>query len=209
MKFLGFRKEKSIQKKGYNFVAGIDEVGRGALAGPVCASAVFIKDFRDIKGFLRNINDSKKVSAEKRKELFSLITKSKSIEWGIGTSSNKIIDKINILEATKAAMRRALFSLNNKLKGEKIDYLILDGNFEIDAGILEEPVIKGDEKIFSCAAASILAKVYRDKIMVKFSRRYLNYGFDRNKGYGTDFHIRQIKKYGFSKIHRESFKISK
>ncbi len=211
MKFLGLRKEKTIQKKGYKLVAGTDEVGRGSLAGPVVACAVAIKDFNCIKGLLRDINDSKKLSFKKREELFNFITKEKSIEWGMGVVSSKIIDKTNIFLASKKAMKKAVINLNMKLKDQKleIDYLILDGNFKIDINFIQEPVIKGDQKVFSCAAASVLAKVYRDKLMIKLHKKYLNYGFNENKGYGTAFHIRQIREYGYCDIHRKSFRVKK
>lgn len=208
---LNFKKEKSIQKKGFKNVAGIDEAGRGSLAGPVVAGAILIKDYEKIKNLLKEVNDSKKLSSEKREKIFNILINNKNIYWGVGIVSNKIIDKINILESTKLAMRKAIKDLDSKLKKEDkiIDYLIIDGNFKIGLKIQEEPVIKGDEKVLSCASASIIAKVYRDSLMVKFYKKYNIYGFEKNKGYGTKFHIEQIKKFGYSEIHRKSFNIFK
>ena len=208
---LNFKKEKSIQKRGFENVVGIDEAGRGPLAGPVVAGAVLIKDYKNVKSLLKEVNDSKKISLKTREELFKILINNKSVDWGVGIVSNKIIDKINILNATKLAMRKAVKDLNSKLKKENkiIDYLIIDGNFKINADIKEESIIKGDEKVLSCASASIIAKVYRDNLMVKFCKKYNNYGLEKNKGYGTKYHIEQIKKFGYSEIHRKTFVIHK
>ncbi|MFH1780941.1 MAG: ribonuclease HII, partial [Candidatus Nealsonbacteria bacterium] len=139
------------------------------------------------------------------------------VEWGIGIVSEKIIDKINILEATKLAMTRAVKNLESKLRGvglplnlrgvrhHKIDFLILDGNFSIKSDIPQKSIIKGDEKVFSCSCASIIAKVTRDRIMLRYNKKYPCYGFASNKGYPTEYHRSMIKKYGACKIHRQSF----
>ncbi len=191
-----------MRKKGYRLIAGIDEAGRGALAGPVVASAVVIKDFKKIKGVLRLVNDSKKLSPLKREELYNAIMEDDNILWGTGVIKNKTIDKINILRATKRAMEKAVFNL---FKKTEIDFLVIDGNFLINSLILQRSEIRGDERIFSCAAASIIAKVSRDRMMLNYHKKYLNYGFDRNKGYGTLFHRKKIKECGLTKIHRQSF----
>lgn len=195
MKYPNLLEEKRLWKKGFKRVAGLDEAGRGPLAGPVVAAAVILE-----KGFHPNlkVNDSKKLSEKQREELFKLIKKEKRIKWGIGIVSEKVIDKINILEATKLAMIKALKKLN-------ADHLILDGNFKLKTNILQKSVIKGDTKIFSCATASILAKVTRDRLMLKYDKKYPKYGFKQHKGYPTEFHRNKIKKLGFCKIHRKTF----
>ncbi len=202
MKYPNFREEKKLWKKGYKRVAGLDEAGRGPLAGPVIAATVIIKpclkwNFKHLR-----LRDSKKLSLKRREEFYKLITKNPAIKWGIGRVSEKVIDKINILEATKLAMRKAI----KKLK-RKPDFLILDGNFKIDINLPQRSIIKGDEKVFSCAAASVIAKVYRDRIMQRYHKKYPQYGFDKHKGYGTKLHRAILKKYGPSKIHRKSFKL--
>ncbi len=200
LKIMNLRKEKHLWKKGYKYVAGLDEAGRGSLAGPVVAAAVMIKNRRlKIKGLLREIKDSKKLSPKKREMLYKLLIKEPNIEWGIGRISENIIDKINILEATKLAMKKAVNNL-------KIDYLILDGNFKIDLDIFQKPIKKGDNKVFSIAAASIIAKVTRDRIMKRYHKKYPEYGFDKHKGYATKFHRQALKKHGPCKIHRMSFR---
>jgi ribonuclease HII len=197
-----FQEEKKIWKKGIKRVAGLDEAGRGPLAGPVVAGAVVL-DFKlkikDLK-LLKEVNDSKKLSAKKREELYEVIIKNKNIKWGIGVVSEKIIDKINILEATKLAMTKAVGNL--KIKP---DFLILDGKMRISLPIFQKSIIKGDAKVFSIAAASILAKVYRDRIMQKYHKKYPQYLFDLHKGYGTKLHMNMLKKHGPCQIHRKSF----
>ena len=193
------REEKKLWKKGFKKVAGLDEAGRGPLSGPVVAAAVVIKK-KLWRSDLHNVKDSKKLALKKREELYKLIIKNPDIEWGIGKVSEKVIDKINILEATKLAMEKAV----KKLK-RKPDFLILDGNFKIDVKIPQKSIIKGDEKVFSCAAASILAKVYRDRIMERYDKKYPLYGFSKHKGYPTKFHLKMLKKYGSCKIHRKTF----
>jgi ribonuclease HII len=205
------REEKKLWKIGFKKVVGLDEAGRGPLAGPVSAAAVYIIANYKLKiADFKNVKDSKKLTAKKREEIYKILTKNPAIGWGIGKVSEKVIDKINILEATKLAMEKAI----KKLK-RRPDFLILDGNFTLPsvalarAGISpntpQKSIIKGDDKIFSCAAASILAKVYRDKIMRKYHKKYPQYGFDKHKGYPTKYHLKMLKKYGFCKIHRKSF----
>jgi len=208
MRYPNLREEKKLWRKGYKRVAGLDEAGRGPLAGPVVAAVVMIKMSKsnlkskilNLKSNFKGIKDSKKLTPKKREEFYKLIVKSPFWEWGVGRVSEKVIDKINILEATKLAMKRAI----KKLK-RRPDFLILDGNFKINVDIPQKSIIKGDEKVFSCAAASILAKVYRDRIMEMYDKKYPRYGFSKHKGYPTKFHLKMLKKYGPCKIHRKSF----
>jgi len=199
------QEEKRLWKKGYKYVVGIDEAGRGPLAGPVMASAVFIpqkyfKQAREIK----NVRDSKQLNETKRKEVFNEIMKNKNIKWGAGSVSEKIIDKINILQATKLAMIKAIKNLEKKNK-IKVDYLILDGKMKLDIDIDQKSIIKGDDKVFSISMASIIAKIKRDELMIKYDKLYPQYNFKKHKGYGTKEHIDNIKKHGISNIHRKSF----
>jgi len=210
-----FNEERKLWKKGVNFVVGIDEAGRGPLAGPVIACAITIPEF-PISNFQfpKNVKDSKKLSAKKREEIYKLLKKNPDVKWGIGRVSEKIIDKINILQATKLAMRRAVKNLSKKgtgfLSAERnpVPFLLIDGNFGIDLDFPQKSIIKGDQKVFSCAAASIIAKVSRDRMMIKYHDKYPEYGFNRHKGYGTKLHREAIKKYGFCDIHRKTFRVS-
>lgn len=200
MKYPNFSEEKKIWKQGIVLVAGLDEVGRGPLAGPVLAAAViFEKDFKFPKLIVR---DSKKLSGEQREKAYEILINHPQVKWGIGSVSEKIIDKINILEATKLAMLLAIEDL--KIKPQ---FLLLDGSFKIDSQISQKSVVEGDFKIFSCAAASIIAKVTRDRIMTGYDKKYPQYGFAKHKGYGTALHIKKIKEFGLCKIHRRSFSI--
>ena len=201
--------ERKLWKKGYGGIVGIDEVGRGPFAGPVLAVAVIVhpESYRKVAVALRGLADSKKLSQRKREYFFQTAFEHPGIEWGIGKSSEKEIDKMNILESTKRAMEKAVATLKRKLGKKKIDYLLLDGNFLIRSLIEQESMVRGDEKIFSCALASVVAKVTRDRMMVKYHLKYPQYGFDRNKGYGTVFHRLMIKKHGLCPIHRRSFRI--
>ena len=200
MKYPSLREEKKLWRRRLKRVACLDEAGRGPLAGPVVAAAVLILNTK-YQILNTKIRDSKKLSWKKREKLYKLITKSPFIEWGIGRVSKKVIDKINILEATKLAMKRAI-----KRFKRKPDFLILDGNFKINLPIPQKSIIKADEKVFSCAAASILAKVWRDRLMLRYHKKYPRYGFDKHKGYPTKYHFKMLKKYGPCVIHRKSFK---
>jgi len=199
MKYPNLNEEKKLWGKGFKRVVCLDEAGRGSLAGPVVAAAVSI--IANCKLQIANLKDSKKLTPKKREEFFKILTKHPNIEWGVGRVSEKVIDKINILEATKLAMIKAI----KKLK-RKPDFLILDGNFTIDLGIPQKPIVKADEKVFSCSAASIIAKVTRDRIMVRYHKKYPRYGFNKHKGYPTKLHRKMLAKYGPCKIHRRSFK---
>lgn len=187
--------ENIYYSEGYTCIAGLDEVGRGPLAGPVLSCAVVLPKGINIQG----INDSKKLSKDKREKLF-LEIKKQAIDIGIGIVPHNIIDEINILKATRLSMKIAL----SKLK-VKPDYLLIDALTLPDIKIPQCPIIKGDEKSITIAAASIIAKVTRDSIMEDYDKIYPNYGFDLNKGYGSSFHIEAIKKYGLSPIHRLSY----
>lgn len=196
MKYPNFTEEKKLWKQGFKIVAGLDEAGRGPLAGPVVAAAVFAEPNAII--LLKGINNSKKLSKKQREYFYKILTNHSQIKWGIGIVSEKVIDKINILEATKLAMQKSIKNLNP-------DFLILDGNFKINSKIPQKSIIDGDQKVMSVAMASIIAKVTRDKIMEKFHKKYPRYGFDKHKGYGTSAHFTNIKKFGPCKIHRKSF----
>ena len=180
----------------YSYICGIDEAGRGPLAGPVVAGAVILpKDCR-----ILYINDSKKLSAKKREELFDII-KEEAVSVGIGMASPERIDEINILNATKKGLTMSLQELT-----VKPDLIIVDALNHIDTmGIPYESIIKGDAKCYSISAASIIAKVTRDRIMREWDKVYPEYGFERHKGYGTSAHIEAIKEYGLCPIHRRSF----
>ena len=174
--------------KGYLYIGGIDEAGRGPLSGPVVASVVVFKPNTKIEG----INDSKKLSEAKREELFDRI-KEEALDYGIGIVNNEDIDKYNILNATYMAMKKAL------------NYLLIDAATKPGIDIHQKPIIKGDSKSISIAAASILAKVTRDNIMYQYDEIFPEYGFKSHKGYGTKEHYEAIEKYGITRIHRKSF----
>jgi len=211
-------------KKNLNkIIVGIDEVGRGPLAGPVIAAAVTIRQIpnskfqysKHVSNFvLRASNlrfrDSKKLSPKKREKFYRILTTHPEIEWGIGRVSEKMIDKINIKNAAELAMEKALQNLKSKIKIPKFQiFLIIDGNNIKNLKLITynlKLIVKGDEKVFSCAAASIIAKVTRDRIMERYHHRYPRYGFDKHKGYGTKFHFKMLKKYGPCKIHRKTFR---
>jgi len=195
--------ENTLINKGFKAVIGLDEVGRGSLAGPVLATAVYIQDFSYFKKL--KIKDSKKMTEIKRNNLYKEFLLRKDIFWGIGMISHSRIDKINILEATKEAMLIAITDLENKAK-IKADYLLIDGNFKIGSQIIEESIEKADENIISCKLAGIIAKVIRDKKMIRYSKIFPQYGFEKHKGYGTLEHKKAIKKNGFCLIHRKTFK---
>jgi ribonuclease HII len=187
--------EKEYWSNGVLCVAGVDEAGRGPLAGPVVAAAViFDKDVR-----LDGIDDSKKLNAKKRDELFEMIEENAS-SIGVGIISNVIVDEVNILQATFRAMHEAIKQLKPKPQ-----QLLVDGNRFLGNGIPFQTIVDGDAKCFSIAAASIIAKVTRDRLMFEFDEQFPEYGFAQHKGYGTKQHIAAIRKYGLSEIHRKSF----
>ncbi len=189
--------ENNALLNGYKTVCGIDEAGRGPLAGPVYAAAVILPTGLEIEG----LNDSKKLSEKKREQLFPIICE-KAIAYSIGIATEKEIDEINILNATFLAMKRAVEGLS-----VKPDYALVDGNRypKISNDIKEEVVVKGDAKSMSIAAASILAKVSRDRFMLEITKEYPQYCFEQHKGYGTKLHYEKILEYGPSPIHRMTF----
>lgn len=200
MTYSNLKEEKKLWKKGYAIVAGIDEAGRGPLAGPVVACAVCLCGRINLSHI--KLKDSKQYNAKQREELYAFLTSRSDMRRGIGIVSEKVIDQINILQATKLAMKKAIKSLQQKTA---IDFLIIDGNIILRGLAPCKAVVKGDEKVFSCAAASIIAKVTRDRIMQKYHTQYPEYGFDKHKGYGTKHHMEMIKKYGPCPIHRKTF----
>lgn len=187
--------ENGLRGKGYRLIAGVDEAGRGPLAGPVYAAAVILPEDAIIKG----INDSKKLTEKRRGELFEEITE-KAVAYNICAIDEKRIDEINILNATFEAMNGAVNGLS-----VKPDYVIIDGNRIRGMEIAHETVVKGDAKSISIAAASILAKVSRDRFITEMAKRYPEYGFEQHKGYGTKAHTEAILKYGPCVIHRRTF----
>ncbi len=177
-------------------VAGIDEAGRGPLAGPVVCACVILP--LTSENIIDGINDSKKLSEKKRELLFDKIIE-KAISYSIVEVDEKTIDEINILNATKLGMKKALESLK-----VTPDIVLIDA-VKVDTNLPQENIIKGDAKSYNIAAASILAKVYRDRLMVEMSKKYPEYGFEKHKGYGTKVHVEALKKYGKCEIHRNTF----
>ena len=178
-----------------NHICGVDEAGRGPLAGPVCAAAVILPCDLEIPG----LTDSKKLTDKKRRELFPII-KEQAIAYGIGFASEQEIDEINILQATFLAMQRAIDQLDGKA-----DLALIDGNRQKDFGLPAVTVVKGDSLSASIAAASVLAKVTRDDLMLQMAEQYPEYGFEIHKGYGTKAHYEALRDHGASPIHRRSF----
>jgi ribonuclease HII len=194
--------EKDLWKKGFKIVVGLDEAGRGPLAGPVAAGAVVIKNKKQVVDIVR---DSKKMTKKQRNEAYDLI-KEKSSAYGIGMVDSKTIDRVGIQEAVKKAMIIALVQLE-KMLNEKAEYLIADGiNILPIIGYKMDRIKEGDLHHYSISAASVLAKVERDRIMMEYSKKYPEYGFEKHVGYGTKYHLEMLKEYGPCDIHRKSFK---
>ena len=201
--------ECQIRTSGAKYIAGVDEVGRGPLAGPVVTACVILPEDFDVLG----VDDSKKLSEKKREELYDVILE-KAVAWGIGRADNHLIDEINILEATKVAMKEAVVHADRMLREKTaaemgmeqgIDHILFDAMTIRDIEIPQTSLIKGDAKSLSIAAASIIAKVTRDREMVEYHKQYPDYAFDSNKGYGTKAHYEGIEKKGITPIHRRSF----
>lgn len=202
MVFPDIQLEQKLWNEGYTHVVGIDEAGRGPLAGPVVAGAVVI---HNKKQMVEGVRDSKKMSEKKREVAYELIT-TNSASWGVGIVTAKEIDKIGILLAVQKAMQGALGSLTKRL-GENINYLIVDGkNVLTIPGYPMDKITKGDNFHYSIAAGSVLAKVTRDRIMKEYAIKYPQYGFMSHVGYGTKKHMEALKEHGACDIHRRSFK---
>jgi ribonuclease HII len=197
-------KEKSLFASGFTLIAGVDEAGRGPLAGPVVAAAVTLKpemaeEFFAVKE-LNDIKDSKLLPEKKREELFNII-KDNFFEIGVGVCDHETIDRINIYQATFLAMKKALSSLKHKP-----NYVMLDGRAAIPSfSLKQETIVNGDAFVLSIAAASIIAKVTHDRLIAKLAEQYPQYGFANHKGYGTKEHLAALKKYGPTPFHRKSF----
>ncbi len=187
--------EHGLFEKGYKIIAGVDEAGRGPLADEVYAAAVILPPDSCIEG----LNDSKKLSEKKREKLFDEI-KEVALAYAVATASVEEIDTYNIRNATYMAMNRAIEALNIKP-----DYVIVDGDYIKDCNYPHECVVKGDSKSLSIAAASVLAKVSRDRHMLQMAEKYPQYGFEKHKGYGTKVHIEALKEFGPCEIHRKTF----
>ncbi|MFH0763506.1 MAG: ribonuclease HII [Candidatus Omnitrophota bacterium] len=186
--------EKRLNSQGFKLIAGIDEAGRGPLAGPVVAGAVILKDFN----FLEDIDDSKRLSPKKRERAYREILDKAFV--GVGIIDEKTIDRINIYRATVRAMQEAVDNLK-----AKPEYALVDGRMKLPTKCPIKCIVGGDSKSLSIAAASIVAKVTRDRIMVKYDSLYPQYGFARHKGYGTRLHMKALEEHGPSPIHRFSF----
>lgn len=191
--------EKQWYNQGMELICGVDEAGRGPLAGPVCAAAVILPRDLDVDLALPGLNDSKKLTDKKRRELYDRI-KICAISYGIGCASHEEIDGINILQATYLAMNRALEQLH-----QRPDVALVDGNRDPGFSVPTQLIVKGDSHSASIAAASILAKVYRDDLMLELAELYPQYGFAIHKGYGTRKHYEALREHGHSPIHRMSF----
>lgn len=187
--------ERALHERGFALVAGVDEAGRGPLAGPVFAAAVIMSEDK----YIPDIKDSKKLSEKKREKIFDYITENADY-YAIASVDEREIDEINILNATHKAMNAAVDSL-----AVKPDFVLIDGNSINNMALPHKTIVKGDAKVFCIAAASILAKVSRDRYITELSKKYPEYGFEKHKGYGTAQHIEVLKKYGPCPIHRKSF----
>ncbi len=189
--------EREMIQLGAQYIAGVDEVGRGPFAGPVVCAAVILP--LEKKNLIEGIDDSKKLKEGERERLAELI-KERAIAYKICEADNKTIDRINILQATKLCMKQAVEGL-----AVEPDVVFVDGNFKIDISLPQQTLIKGDALSYSIGAASILAKVYRDRLMCEFDKIYPQYGFAQHKGYGTKMHRDAIREYGLCEIHRRTF----
>ncbi|MBE6912617.1 MAG: ribonuclease HII [Ruminococcaceae bacterium] len=187
--------EKACKEEGFKCICGVDEAGRGPLAGPVYAAAVILPEGIEIEG----LNDSKKLSEKKREKLFDEI-REKAVAYGIASSSEKEIDEINILNASLLAMKRAVMKLS-----ESPDMILVDGNKTFDFEIPQKAVVKGDSLSANIAAASILAKVSRDRFMEELAKKYPEYQFEKHKGYPTKLHYEMVEAHGLSDVHRRTF----
>ena len=195
--------ERELWQQGFRFVAGVDGSGRGPLAGPVVAAAVILPQVWQDSGFderLRDLNDSKQLTEAQREAFFAILTAHPDIRHGIATVDAAVIDRINILQATHRAMNEALARLQ-----PPPEHVLVDGNPVKSMGFPQTALVKGDARSYSIAAASVLAKVTRDRMMLEFAEKFPGYGFAEHKGYGTPAHLAAIAKLGPCAIHRRSF----
>jgi len=206
-----FLNEQVLWRKGFKCVAGVDEVGRGAWAGPVVASAAVFTPQTYNKLSIPDgvkVDDSKKLKPGERRRAEEWIKKN-ALGWGIGEASVSLINRVGMAKATRIAFRKAIYNCGKRLKKTRIDFLLVDAFYiPFVKGLRkgnQKPIIDGDQKSLSIAAASILAKVYRDRLMYKISKRYKEYGWGRNKGYGTKEHQKAILRYGLTRWHRRVF----
>jgi ribonuclease HII len=191
--------EMALLSQGYSLIAGLDEAGRGCLAGPVVAAAVILPLSVDISTLLEGVRDSKQMTALARERLF-LVIKQHALAIGVGLGSVELIDKRNILQATKLAMKDALAQLSLRPEALLLDALLLR-----DVPLPQRSLIKGDVRCLSIAAASVIAKVTRDRLMIQLHQEYPEYGFDQHKGYGTPVHLAALQEHGSTVHHRQSF----
>ena len=195
--------ENKLHTQGVKYIGGVDEVGRGPLAGPVVAACVVLPEDFDVPG----LDDSKKLTEKRRGEMMTVIHDN-ALAWGLGMADEKAIDRVNILQATKEAMRIAIAQADKMLSektGGHLEHILFDAMKIDDVEIPQTSLVKGDARSVSIAAASIMAKVTRDAMMVKYSEEYPGYGFEKNKGYGTKQHYEGIYSQGICPIHRRSF----
>ncbi len=195
--------DNEYRQNGTIIVAGVDEAGRGPLAGPVVAACAILPEDFDVIG----VDDSKKLSEKRREELFEEIL-NKSLATGVGIADNNLIDEINILQATKKAMQEALEKADEMLwekHGKRVGHVLFDAVEIKDVDVPQSAIVKGDAKSLSIAASSIIAKVTRDRMMMEYHEQYPYYGFDSNKGYGTKAHYAGIEEHGITPIHRKTF----
>ena len=195
--------EEELHRRGYRYIAGVDEVGRGPLAGPVVTAAVVLPEDFDVPG----VDDSKKLSPKRREELYDVIM-DRALAVGIGQADHQVIDDINILQATKKAMGQAIEEADRALReacGSGIDFVLLDAVRLEGLAIPQHAMVKGDANVLAIAAASIIAKVTRDRMMVEYAEEYPWYAFESNKGYGTKAHYEGIREHGICPIHRRTF----
>lgn len=197
--------EAELRAKGYTCIAGVDEVGRGPLAGPVVTAAVILPEDFNVLG----VDDSKKLSEKRREELYDQILE-RCVAYGIGMADHEVIDEINILQATKRAMKEAIAACDHQLAEKtagaaSIDFVLIDAVTLEGLEVPQHAVIKGDAKVLAIAAASIVAKVTRDRMMVQYAEKYPWYAFEKNKGYGTAAHYEGIRAHGTCPIHRMTF----
>jgi len=212
-KILRFGYENKYRRLGFDLIIGADEAGRGPLAGPVAAAAVAVRNLKNrdsaMSYLFGAVKDSKKISERRREEIYEKIVTAKNLIWGCAMVSARVIDKVNIFEASKIAMVKAIADLETRA-GYCLDvsrvYCLVDGNFSVDVPYAQQSVIAGDAKVFSISAASIIAKVTRDRYMIRLEKKYPGYGFARHKGYPTRHHIEALSRLGLCPAHRLSFK---